>query len=119
MTVAALIEELTYLGVTLTPEGDRLRYRGPAAVITPELKERIVKQKAEIIVTLTQAGEYGPGRPSLENAARSLAVAQEIRQDLVWKRAGYEKQMAWIGRIVELLDAAIKEQNSQIKWLKG
>ena len=48
-----------------------------------------------------------------------LAVAQEIRQDLVWKRAGYEKQMAWIGRIVELLDAAIKEQNSQIKWLKG
>ncbi|MCI0626796.1 MAG: hypothetical protein L0387_34975 [Acidobacteria bacterium] len=72
MTAAAFIEELTYLGVTLTPEGDRLRYRGPAAVITPELKQRIIEQKAEIIATLTQAEEYWPGRPSPENAARPV-----------------------------------------------
>jgi hypothetical protein len=74
MTAAALIEELTHLGVKLVPEGDRLRYRGPATVITPELKQRIVEQKAEIIATLAQARRenYGAGRPSPENAARPI-----------------------------------------------
>ena len=46
MTVAALIKELAHLGVKLVPEGDRLRYRGPATVMTHELKQRIVEQKA-------------------------------------------------------------------------
>jgi hypothetical protein len=73
MTAAALIEELTQLGVKLFPKGDRLRYRGPAAVITPELKQRIVEQKADIIATLTHAEECKPGHPSPENASRPIA----------------------------------------------
>lgn len=71
MTVAALIEELTRLGVTLTPEGDRLRYRAPAGAITPELKQRIVEQKLEIIAVLNHE-DYGAGRPSPENATKPV-----------------------------------------------
>ncbi len=71
MTAAALIEELTQLGVTLTVDGDLLRYRAPRSMITPELKELLAERKAEIIAALT-AGEYGRGRPSLENASRPI-----------------------------------------------
>jgi hypothetical protein len=86
MTALALIEELSVLGVKLVREGDRLRYRGPAAVITPELKQRILKQKAEIIVTLTQS-ENSAGRPSPENARRPVdercAEALELLGELI------------------------------------
>jgi hypothetical protein len=54
MSAAVLIEELNKLGVKLTPEGDRLRYRGPVAVVTPELKQRIADQKDAIITALRE-----------------------------------------------------------------
>src|SRR4030095_1108344 len=73
MTAMMLMEKLSRLGVSLHAEGNQLRYRGPAAVITPELKQSILEQKAEIIARLNQTENYGPGRPSPENAARPVA----------------------------------------------
>ena len=49
---AVLIEELRSLGVSLSPEGEQLRYRGSRKVVTPELLERIRAQKTQLLELL-------------------------------------------------------------------
>ena len=49
---AVLIEELRSLGVSLSPEGEQLRYRGSRGVITPDLLERIRARKGELLEIL-------------------------------------------------------------------
>jgi hypothetical protein len=83
MTATALIEELNKLGVTLTPEGDRLHYRGPAAVMTLELKQQIAERKTQIIATLTKAERVLPGlknevRPVSDQCAEALELRGEL-----------------------------------------
>jgi TubC N-terminal docking domain len=78
MTATAFIEELSRLGVRLHAEGNRLRYRGPAEVLTSELRERLSAHKPELLRVLTATNEsreaegYGPGWPSPENAGRPV-----------------------------------------------
>jgi hypothetical protein len=88
MTAAAFIDELTRLGVKLHPEGDCLRYRGPASVITPELKQRMAEQKAAILAVLTtlqteSEHPWGPGRPSPENACRPIEARRAEAKKLL------------------------------------
>src|SRR5262249_53724233 len=93
MSVAALIEELKSLGVKLSPEGDRLRCSGPTNVLTPRCQGPIGTYKPALLKVLTEthrsceAEEYGPGRPSPENADRSvtdrLNEARELLGELI------------------------------------
>jgi hypothetical protein len=48
MTATALLSELQNQGVILEPRGDRLAF-GPKEKVTPELRERIVKYKTDLL----------------------------------------------------------------------
>jgi hypothetical protein len=52
VTVTALLEELRGREVELKLVGDRLRYRAPKGVLTPELKRALVDWKPEVIAAL-------------------------------------------------------------------
>jgi len=52
MTSSEILAELDRRGVILEPNGDRLHYRAPQRALTPELREAITENKAEIISTL-------------------------------------------------------------------
>ena len=57
MTSSETLAELERLGVVLEPNGDKLRYRAPQGALTPELREAITENKAEIISTLRRLGD--------------------------------------------------------------
>lgn len=53
MTAAALLAALRERGVTLTAVGTRLEYDGPAAVLTPEVLDRLRRHKAALRALLS------------------------------------------------------------------
>ena len=75
MTSSETLAELDRRGVVLEPNGDRLRYRAPQGALTPELREAITENKAEIISTLRRLGDGQP--PPLD---RPLGNEQELRR---------------------------------------
>lgn len=58
MEPAALLQKLREIGCELRPEGDRLRVRAPAGVLTDELRSLIREHKGELLHLLS-AGEAG------------------------------------------------------------
>jgi hypothetical protein len=67
MTGATLLADLRSRGIELTADGDQLRYRGPAAVFTPEVIETIRRFKSELLAAL--AAEVGETAASVESTA--------------------------------------------------
>jgi hypothetical protein len=72
LTATALLESLRSLGVRLSASGDRLRFRAPVGVLTPELRAALVEEKPALLAALrdmeSQASEVsrrlspdGPG----------------------------------------------------------
>ena len=57
MTSGETLAELERLGMVLEPNGNKLRYRAPQGALTPELREAITENKAEIISTLRRLGD--------------------------------------------------------------
>ena len=55
MTAAALLQSLCSLGVQLSASGDRLRFRAPVGVLTPELRAALVEQKPALLAALRNA----------------------------------------------------------------
>jgi hypothetical protein len=53
MSAVDLLHELRQRGVVLAADGDRLRYGAASGVLTPELRQALVEQKADIIALLT------------------------------------------------------------------
>ena len=54
MSTKDLLDRLEGLGVGLTAEGDRLRYRAPRGVLTPELRTQIQEGESELLKLLRE-----------------------------------------------------------------
>lgn len=52
--VAELVAQLQALGVTLRPDGERLRFRVPPGALTPDERNALVRRKGEILAWLRQ-----------------------------------------------------------------
>lgn len=52
---ASLIEELNCHGVRITRRGDKLHIVGPRGAVTPELKQALAAQKAELLAALSES----------------------------------------------------------------
>lgn len=67
MDALALLQELQEVGCELRPEGDRLRVRAPAGVLTDELRSLIREHKAALLGLLSggEAGQAEPRRDAL------------------------------------------------------
>ncbi|HEY0735324.1 MAG TPA: amino acid adenylation domain-containing protein [Herpetosiphonaceae bacterium] len=79
MTVAEFLAMLQGQGIKFRVEGERLRYRGSGAKLTPELHAAIAERKAEILAALQHengSGDAGP-RPLPRDGALPLSFAQQ------------------------------------------
>jgi len=48
MKTVEFLSDLNHLGVTIWMEGDKLRYRSPQGVMTPDLLEQLKEHKEEL-----------------------------------------------------------------------
>lgn len=53
MTAAEILTETRRLGIVLLADGQRLRYRAPKCLMTPELREALAARKPELLALLT------------------------------------------------------------------
>ena len=75
MNSSEILAELDRRGVVLEPNGNKLRYRAPQGALTPELREAITENKAEIISTLRRLGDS-----QLPPVNRPPKTEQELRR---------------------------------------
>ena len=54
MTAHQALQEARHRGITLTPAGTTLRFRGPKDALSEELKRELVRHKPEIIALLVE-----------------------------------------------------------------
>ena len=71
MSAESLVE-LTSRGVELWFEGDRLRFKAPAGVMTPELREQLANRRGEILDALRRDAEGRIVRAPLSYNQRAL-----------------------------------------------
>ena len=91
MTVTDILGELRQRGVILEPHGDRLRYRAPRGMLTPDLREALLENKIEILSTIRRVGD-GEDPPPL---GRSPANECELRR-LIDHLADPEEFNRWL-----------------------
>src|SRR5262245_22357481 len=90
MSAEAILTEAARRKVTLTPAGDRLRYRGPKAALTPDFLGALKERKAEILAAL-QPGSPPP-RPTATPATRHKHDAPcRVCGRLAWWRSHYDE----------------------------
>ena len=67
-----LLADLARRGIELWFEGDRLRFRAPTGVMTPELREHVASRRDEILEALRREGEGHIVRAPLSYNQRAL-----------------------------------------------
>ena len=58
MSAAQILSYVRQKKVVLIPDGDRIKYKAPSGIMTPELAETIRKHSQEILSILNQGCEY-------------------------------------------------------------
>jgi hypothetical protein len=69
-------------------------------------------------ISETKAPEKPPPDLTLPIQRDPRAVCEGVKFDLIWKRESYLKQIGFMQRIVELLNAAIIDAEQEIKGMK-
>ena len=76
------LEFLNYLreqGIQLYTDGERLRYRAPAGVLTPALREQLGQRKDELLRLLSQTSEPAPRIPTDPNTLTAPLSSEQRR----------------------------------------
>lgn len=76
MSAAALLAELRSAGVTISTDGDRLRFRGPAEARTPERDAALREHKSALLALLAE--ETAKGDAARIEAARRIFDAEPM-----------------------------------------
>ena len=83
MNSATLLSDLRRRGVELTAEGDRLHYRAPRGVLSPNLLADLRSHKTEILAELTRLGE-STSAAALESGVPAAFLIDSPRYGSVW-----------------------------------
>ena len=86
MKTIEFVSYLQNLGVKLWIDGDKLRYRSPKEVVTPELKKSIVEHKADILKLLRKAqkNRQSDGASSIQSISREQVIPLSYAQQRLW-----------------------------------
>ena len=107
--MSALLDTLTAAGITLTVNGDKLRYAAPAGAMTPALRQQIAEQKPELLAELANNATpehlaAGAVPLWLFDAVHSVLptipppsnlTADEITAAIAQSHAAYEAEVKW------------------------
>jgi len=78
LTAAKVLSRVQGHGITLLPDGDRLRFR-PAAALTPEMIDELRQHKEDILKILRRREEVQQDTsPLIENASEVRQIAREV-----------------------------------------
>jgi len=58
MTGGEVLAVLKSRGVVLEPQGDKLHYRAPKGVLTPDLRQALAENKAEVLTLLKDGPDH-------------------------------------------------------------
>ena len=102
MSAEDLLDRLESLGVGLTTERDRLRYRAPRGVLTPELRTEIQERESDLLKLLDK------GRKSVHESG---ALGDEDHTELVtlYRSAAAELNQVWQPEIGPFIHAHFPE----------
>lgn len=92
--LSALLARMRDLGIKLWAEGGKLRYRGPEAVLTPELLRELAGRKTEILEALARADAGEPALPAVEPVPRDGELPLSFAQQSLWFLARLEPDSA-------------------------
>ena len=87
MKASSTLELLSYLrglNVEITADKDRLRYRAPAGVIDPDLRQEIASRKAEILEFLLQASATFQKSQAIPRISRDADLPLSFSQARLW-----------------------------------
>lgn len=85
MNLEQLLAELSQRGVKLWLDGDRLGIRAPKGVLTPELKEALSQNKADILAFLQKANTAANTQlPPLVALPREGTLPLSLAQERLW-----------------------------------
>ncbi len=85
MRTTELLSELGGKGIKVWAEGDRLRYRAPKGILTPDLRQELVNRKGEILTLLHQADSVsGPTSVPLQPVSRDRPLLVSFAQQRLW-----------------------------------
>ena len=121
MTGGQVLAVLKSRGVVLEPHGDKLHFRAPIGVLTPELRQAVVENKAEILAHLHDC-TAGPDLPfpiGYAGLPRAQVEAAEVVMDkwgitdpimrkynvLSWVRGFYQDRRENHGKRYEAIKA--------------
>jgi hypothetical protein len=98
MTPTDLLNELTRRGVIFELKGERLRYKAPMGVLTPELKRALAAQKT-MLVQLLAADAAAPAASNAldDRAIVAVEVWSGILGEAIWVVANDLPKEAWPG----------------------
>jgi hypothetical protein len=111
VSAARLLADLRARGVELTAERDRLRFKAPLGVITPELRRAMAERKVELLDLLDPArvvlGGYDHARPvSRSNVGSKYATCVNCG----------EKFYCGASRVVVLLCGVCHRRDLEVDW---
>ena len=84
MTRDQLLTSLRETRVDLWREGDQLRYRAEAGMLTAELLQQLLEQKSEILKFLKQAEASERQQPPLRPVPRDRSLLLSFAQQRLW-----------------------------------
>ena len=87
MKSSSTLELLTYLrglNVEISADRDRLRYRAPAGVVGPDLRDEIVSRKAEILEFLLQSSATHQKSQAIPRISRDGELPLSFSQARLW-----------------------------------
>lgn len=91
MNVEQILFYLRQNGIVLTPNGDRIKYKGPCGAMTPELAEEIKAHRAEILGALYRETFLPDSCPIMTNrysrgVTHHCRFAEKILRELIADR---------------------------------
>jgi hypothetical protein len=105
---AALLDELKRQGVSLWADGERIRFRAPRGVVTPELREQLAQHRDQLLARLRLPPAVGArgGGVGAPGAARLMRC--------------FDLPRAWVGELgyeagLELLAALALEADAPLR----
>jgi len=117
MRLEALLSELRIRGVRLYCAGNGLHYQAPKGALTPELRDKVVRHKSELLAVLAEGTRLSLDECSaiLDAAVTDLGTWYTAGA-LPWAEANVPELIAQLRDTEAVLDALNKSEPTEADW---